>query len=297
MSRDGSRERALPVVRAASAGRDTEPAPAPAAGGERRAGEPRAGEGGTVAAGHRSAEACGPAAGGHRSAEARSPGAGGPGAGVPIDRRHALKVMAIAAAAPSLATCAPDGESDAVTIPAPASNPRAAGTAWDPDLIAPTVPWERTLTADELESLAVLCDAIIPADERSPAASEVGAPDFIDEWVSAPYDGNRRDSVLVRGGLVWLDRESSERFGEGRRFRDLTAGQREAICDDICFLPDAQPGYEAAAAFFDRVRDLTSTAFWTTSEGMQDLEYVGNVPLSRWDPPPPEVLRHIGLEP
>jgi hypothetical protein len=29
---------------------------------------------------------------------------------------------------------------------------------------------------------------------------------------------------------------------------------------------------------------------------MDDLQYVGNIPLARWDPPPPEVLRHIGLE-
>jgi hypothetical protein len=29
---------------------------------------------------------------------------------------------------------------------------------------------------------------------------------------------------------------------------------------------------------------------------MRDLEYVGNVALTRWDPPPPEVLRHIGVE-
>lgn len=55
-------------------------------------------------------------------------------------------------------------------------------------------------------------------------------------------------------------------------------------------------GYEAAARFFDRVRYLTSTAFWTTAEGMRDLEYIGNIPLGQWDPPPPEVLRHIGLE-
>jgi hypothetical protein len=61
-------------------------------------------------------------------------------------------------------------------------------------------------------------------------------------------------------------------------------------------LPDAAPGFEAAARFFDKVRDLTSTAFWTTDDGMRDLQYVGNVPLPRWDPPPPEVLRHIGLE-
>jgi hypothetical protein len=29
---------------------------------------------------------------------------------------------------------------------------------------------------------------------------------------------------------------------------------------------------------------------------MQDLQYIGNVPLAQWDPPPPEVLRHIGVE-
>ncbi|MDA0329294.1 MAG: gluconate 2-dehydrogenase subunit 3 family protein [Gemmatimonadetes bacterium] len=215
----------------------------------------------------------------------------------PMDRRQALKVMAIAAASPTLAACAPeDGTVDIAAVPAPTSNPLAAGTAWDPDLVAPSIPWERTLTADELESLAVLCDVIIPADERSPSASAVGAPDFIDEWVSAPYPGNERDNVVVRGGLIWLDREAAERFGPGLRFRDLTAEQHRVICDDICYLPDASEGFEAAARFFDKVRDLTSTAFWTTTQGMQDLQYVGNVPLPRWDPPPPEVLRHIGIE-
>lgn len=225
----------------------------------------------------------------------------GPAGALPIDRRQALKVMAIAAAAPTLATCAPAAEDEGAAapgvggVPAPTRNPRAAGTAWDPDLVAPTVPWERTLTADELESLAALCDVIIPADERSPSASQVGAHDFLDEWVSAPYDGNRADQVTVRGGLIWLDREAAARFGDGARFRTLTPEQRRAICDDICHLPDAAPGREAAARFFDRVRDLTSTAFWTTDQGMRDLQYVGNVPLQRWDPPPPEVLRHIGL--
>lgn len=223
-------------------------------------------------------------------------GAQGESGVLPMDRRQAIKVMAIAAAAPALATCAPGEEpADLVTPLAPPSNPRAAGTPWDPDLVAPTIQWERSLTSDELESLAALCDVIIPLDERSPSASQVGAHDFIDEWVSAPYDPNREDKVIIRGGLLWLDRESADRFGDGLRFRDLTSDQRVAICDDICFEPDAAPGYEAGARFFDRIRDLTSTAFWTTTEGMQDLQYVGNVPLARWDPPPLEVLRHLGL--
>lgn len=230
---------------------------------------------------------------------------------LPMDRRQALKVMAIAAAGPTLASCAPGEEPTDLTVPAPTNNPMAAGTAWDPDLVAPTVPWERSLTTDELESLAALCDVILPADERSPSASRLGVQDFIDEWVSAPYEGNERDGVLIRGGLIWLDREAASRFDSGAsdsdpvasgtggttlRFRDLSLEQKHAICDDICYEPNAPEGYEAAARFFDRVRYLTSTAFWTTTEGMQDLEYIGNVPLSSWDPPPPEVLRHIGLE-
>jgi hypothetical protein len=218
-----------------------------------------------------------------------------------MDRRHALKVMAIAASTPVIASCGSgdsavgEAHGGSAAAPSPSSNPRAAGTAWDPDLIAPSVPWARTLSQDELASLAVLCDVILPADERSPAASALGAHDFIDEWVSAPYEGNQRDSVLVRGGLIWLDREAASRFGGGTRFRDLTTDQHTAICDDICYRPDAAEGLDFAARFFDRVRDLTATAFWTTRQGMDDLQYVGNVPLPGWDPPPPEVLRHIGL--
>jgi hypothetical protein len=226
----------------------------------------------------------------------------GPAGALPMGRRQAIKVMAIAAAGPTLASCAPGEEPTDLTVPAPTSNPLAAGTAWDPDLVAPVVPWERTLSEDELTGVAVLCDVILPADERSASASELGAHDFIDEWVSAPYDGNERDLVLVRGGLVWLDREADTRFGPdgaeapALRVRELSPEQKHAICDDICYEPDAPAGYEVAARFFDRVRYLTSTAFWTTTEGMQDLEYIGNVPLSRWDPPPPEVLRHVGLD-
>ena len=223
---------------------------------------------------------------------------GSSGASLPMDRRQALKVMAIFAAAPGLTSCGGAdgaGSDGAVAASASTGGPGPAGTAWDPDLLDPVVPWERTLTGDELEALAAICDVIIPVDERSPSASAVGAHDFIDEWVSAPYPGNQRDQVTVRGGLVWLDREAAVRFGEDLRFRDLDDGQKRAICDDVHYLPDARPEHEAGARFFDLVRDLTATAFYTTEAGMQDLQYIGNVPLARWELPPPEVLRHIGL--
>lgn len=212
-----------------------------------------------------------------------------------MDRRSVLKLIAAAAAAPSMfAACESPDVADPAAPSSPSSNPLAAGTPFDPDLLDPLVPWERSLTEPELETLAALCDLIIPPDERSPAASALGAHEFIDEWVSAPYEGMERDKVVVRGGIVWLDAESNRRFGA--RFVDLTGAQQTAICDDICYGEEAAPEFRSASRFFDKVRDLTATAFYTTREGMQDLGYVGNVPLAQWDPPPPEVLRQVGLE-
>jgi len=212
-----------------------------------------------------------------------------------MDRRMALKVMVVAAATPGLASCAP-GTDQGAGGTAPTRNVLAAGTPADPDLLAPVISWERVLTQDELDTLAVLCDLIIPADGRSPAASTVGAHHYIDEWVSAPYDGMREDQVLIRGGLVWLDAEAGRRFGQGTRFRDLSPARKDEVCADIAHVPNAAPGFEAGARFFARVRDLTAGAFWTTEEGMQDLQYIGNVPLTQWDPPPREVLEHLGLD-
>ncbi len=213
---------------------------------------------------------------------------------IPMNRRMALKVMAVAAATPGLTSCetgAEDGADGSLSIGAAGPT----GTAWDPDLLSPVIPWERILTQDELDTLASLCDVIIPADERSPSASQLGTHHYIDEWVSAPYARMGRDRVRIQEGLVWLDGEAGRRFGQGTRFRDLSPERKDEICSDIAYLSDAAPEFESGARFFARVRDLTSGAFWTTEEGMQDLQYIGNVPLDRWDPPPPEVLEYLGL--
>jgi len=202
---------------------------------------------------------------------------------VPMNRRMALKVLAVLTAASTLRVSAGDARHT--------SAPR--NTPTDPDLVAPVVPWARTLSADQLATLAVLCDLILPADARSPAASALGAHDYIDEWVSAPYERQRQDATLVRDGLVWLDQESHRRFAA--RFRELGEASRRAIADDVCFLPRAAPEHRDAARFFALVRNLTADAVWTSTEGMADLGYVGNVPLPTWGPPPPDVLKKLGL--
>ncbi|MFV1986719.1 MAG: gluconate 2-dehydrogenase subunit 3 family protein [Gemmatimonadota bacterium] len=225
-----------------------------------------------------------------------------------VTRRRALKVLAAGAAGAAAlpaAACAPGGDppsagadrasggEDGGPANPGAANPLAAGTQADPDLISPVVPWDLVLTEGELETLAALCDVIIPRDERSPSASAVGAHEFIDEWVSAPYDANRDDLTRIRGGIAWLEVESDARFQA--RFPALTIGQQHEICDDIRYLPDAGRSYRSAAKFFDRVRDLTSSAFWTTEEGMSDLGFVGNRPMPAFEGPPREVLERLGL--
>lgn len=220
----------------------------------------------------------------------------------PMKRRQALKVMATSAAAIPLAPgFAPRpleaqpppvaGDDPQAAPPQPSAGPR--GTPADPDLLHPKANWPRKLTASELATLTALCDLIIPADARSPAASSVGVPAYINEYVSAPAESYQRTLVLVRGGLAWLNTESRKRFG--RRFTRLTDAEKTQIADDICYLPNAKPEFTAAARFFDRVRDLTAEGFYTTDAGMKDLQYIGNTALPRFDGPPPAVLKHLGL--
>ena len=217
-----------------------------------------------------------------------------------ILRRDALKAMAAAALVPMLAPAA-DAQQPAVKPATPArahlpvlgqhgtKGPR--GTPSDPVLIGAKVTWELKLLPSELVTLAALCDMIIPADEKSPAASKVGAHHYINEWASRP--GGDASLARVRGGLLWIDRESQSRFGT--TFHQLTDAQRTAICDDICYIPNAKPQFASGAQFFKLIRDQTATAFYTTPEGWKDIGYIGNVPLAKFEGPSAAIRKQIGL--
>jgi hypothetical protein len=152
--------------------------------------------------------------------------------------------------------------------------------------------WPRTFNDAQRATAAVLCDLIIPADDQSPAASKVGVVDFIDEWISAPYPDNRKDKPIVIDGLEWLDVESQQRYS--KTFVALSGTQRVEICDEIS-APKPAARLAQAAAFFTRFRALTAGGYYTTPVGMKDLRYVGNVAMTTFEGPPPEVLKKLGL--
>jgi len=209
-----------------------------------------------------------------------------------MDRRTTIKWMfAAAAAVPSLQALGYTAQPQARDVAAD-----QAGYGTDPDLVKewrPGGPWPLTLGVAARLTTTALCDLIIPADEKSPAASAVGVVDFIDEWISAPYPQQRADRSIILPGLTWIESEAQGRFGKD--FAALEQAQKEAIANDICSPAKAAPNAATAARFFAKFRDLTAGGFYTTPVGMKDIGYVGNVPLEKFEGPPIEALKKAGL--
>jgi hypothetical protein len=111
--------------------------------------------------------------------------------------------------------------------------------------------------------------------------------------VSAPYPTQQADNATIRGGLSWLNTESVKRFGHP--FAALPPRQQQLLCDDIADPRKARGRLRVGAIFFQRLKQLTADGFYTTIEGMKDIQYVGNVPSATFDGPPPAVLKHLKL--
>ena len=116
-----------------------------------------------------------------------------------IDRRTALTWIGVVGAATAIA--------GGVVVYGPkiAGKTEAKGYGTDPKLNPPAkAAWPRILTADQLQTAALLADYILPASGAAPSASSLGIPDFIDEWVSAPYPDQRKDRPIILDGLKAL---------------------------------------------------------------------------------------------
>lgn len=146
-------------------------------------------------------------------------------------------------------------------------------------------------TPQEFETVKVLADLIIPKDERSGSATEAAAPEFID-YILSEYPDNQ---VAVRGGLAWLDNEMRDRTG-GKAFIAAAPAQQTALLDDLAYPAKAKPELSHGVEFFNRFRDMTASAFFSSKMGVADLQYMGNTFVTQWDGCPPAALAKLGVK-
>jgi hypothetical protein len=181
-----------------------------------------------------------------------------------IDRRTALAWIGVVGAATAVGA--------GVVVYGPKMGGKAApakGYGTDPNLAKPAkAAWPRIMTQAQLQAAAVLADHILPASGSAPAASALGIPDFIDEWVSAPYPAQLKDRPIVLDGLNGL--------GDVLK---MTSAERAAKFASL-----------APSPFFKKFRRLTIGAYYTTEAGFKDIGYIGNVARPS-DPGPSEAVK------
>ena len=217
-----------------------------------------------------------------------------------VDRRSALKAMAAVAAVPVLGTFEATEETllRAREVAETAVLAEMQGAQYAP----------KFFTRHEYQTVRTLVDYIIPRDERSGSATDAGVPQYMDFVLSdqtpppGPPNPTRRFYVAptaaqinVRGGLAWLDTECARRFGAGKTFLTATDAQRRQVLDDIAWPAKAKPELSHGVAFFTRLRDMTAAGFFSSKMGVQDLRYMGNMPMAKWDGCPPNVLTNLGV--
>ena len=193
-----------------------------------------------------------------------------------MNRRDTLKMMALA----PFATLAPQPDSpDVQRVQEKVEAARQTSAPYAPSFF----------TEAEYETVRLLADTIIPADERSGSASDVGVPEFIDFMMT----DKPALQTPVRGGLAWLDSQSKRRFG--KLFAKSSPAQQTVIVDEIAYPDTAPPEVSQGVAFFNLFRDLTATGFWTSKVGIEDIGYMGNTFVHEWTGAPPDVLEELGV--
>ncbi len=143
-------------------------------------------------------------------------------------------------------------------------------------------------TPEEMASITILSDIIIPKDNISGSASDAKVPDFIEFIVKDMPE----HQTPLRGGLRWLDMQCLNRYSKS--FKDCNGTQQMEIVDEIAWPKKAKKEMMQGVAFFNLMRNLTATGFYTSEIGVKDVGYIGNVP-NQWNGVPEEVLKQYNL--
>ncbi len=147
---------------------------------------------------------------------------------------------------------------------------------------------DKFFTEQELATVSILVDIVIPKDEVSASASEAKVPDYI-EFMMKDQPANQ---TAFRGGLMWINYQSYERFS--KPFAEISQSQRMEIVEEIAWPDKANKEVETGVKFFNLLRNMTISGFYTTEIGFKDIGYVGNMP-NIWEGVPQDVMNQYGL--
>jgi gluconate 2-dehydrogenase gamma chain len=205
-----------------------------------------------------------------------------------MDRRKYLKTLAVGtvgtlSAASLIDSCKPEDKQKEI-VAAPTIDRTPAELEHYNKLMA-----DQFFDEHEMKTISVLADIIIPKDDASGSATDAKVPDFIEFIVK----DMPKHQIPMRGGLKWLDIHCMKRFNSS--FVDCNSSQQIEMVDEIAFPEKAKQEMQQGVAFFNLMRDLTATGFFTSKIGIEDLGYVGNKP-NQWDGVPQDVLDQYGVK-
>ena len=119
----------------------------------------------------------------------------------------------------------------------------------------PAGPIQRqTFDDHQWRTVGVLCDLIIPADDRSGSATQAGVPEFIDDWIAfrKEQDGNR-ESARRRSSAASCGSTANRTRSLQKIFADASPDQQKQILDRIAYPERAAKEDHAVGRFFNRI--------------------------------------------
>jgi hypothetical protein len=117
----------------------------------------------------------------------------------------------------------------------------------------------KTLTARQLQTVAGLCELIIPATD-TPGAKAALVDRFVDGVL---HDAEPADRAKFLAGLAWIDKTSRARYKAD--FLSATPAQQTELLTRLSSEQDEKTGVE----FFQALKSMTITGYYTTEIGLR----------------------------
>jgi gluconate 2-dehydrogenase gamma chain len=215
-----------------------------------------------------------------------------------MDRRKSIKALLIGTAASGVfVEACKNSDKKAIAGSADAKLDDTDRMAEEKAYLKKLEAGDKFFTEHEMATIIVLEDIILPKDELSGSASDAKVHDFI-EFIVKDVPSNQ---TPLRGGLRWIDMYCLNHYGKS--FKDCDKKQQIELVDQIAYpeVKDAisktnrvrKPEMMQGVSFFNKMRDMVMTGFYTSEIGVKDLGFMGNTP-NKWNGVPDDVLKQYG---